>query len=152
MRVIEPSSGFLLMGYDLSNPVGASVRFTGSGWYLALAVARHYGWEPAGIPKPAAWDEEAYGRWKDEYYVNAGQQVTAEDAAALTAALDRAVAAPDFIETVVHIKDQLNEVVVQHNPKWRDDLHSASREQAEGFRARLVEFADLTRQGPFIIE
>jgi hypothetical protein len=42
----------LLMGYDLSNASGAYVRFTGSGWDLVLAVARHYGWEPAGIPKP----------------------------------------------------------------------------------------------------
>jgi hypothetical protein len=78
--------------------------------------------------------------------------VSAGDAAALTAALDRAVAAPDFVETVIRIKDEPNEEVAQHNPKWRDDLKSASREQAEGFRARLVEFAGLTRQGPFVIE
>jgi len=140
------------MGYDLSNSAGAYVRFTGSGWDLALAVARHYGWEPAGIPKPATWDEKEHGPWEDEYWMNAGQEVTAEDARALTAALDRAVAAPDFIETVVRAVDELNEAVAQHNPKWRDDLKPASREQAEGFRARLVEFASLTRQGPFIIE
>jgi hypothetical protein len=140
------------MGYDLSNSAGTYVRFTGSGWDLALAVARHYGWEPAGIPKPATWDKKEHGPWEDEYWMNAGQEVTADDAAALTAALDRAVVALDFIETVIRIKDDLNEEVAQHNSKWRDDLKSASREQAEGFRARLVEFAGLTRQGPFIIE
>jgi hypothetical protein len=140
------------MGYDLSNPSGAYVRLTGSGWDLALAIARQYGWQPAGIPKPETWDEKEYGPWEDEYGINVGQQVTADDAAALTAALDRAVAAPDFVEAVVRIKDELNEEVAQHNPKWRDDLKSASHEQAEGFRVRLVEFADLTRQGPFIIE
>jgi hypothetical protein len=140
------------MGYDLSNSSGAYVRFTGSGWDLALAIARHYGWEPAGIPKPPTWDEKEHGPWEDEYWINAGQEVAAEDAAALTTALDRAVAAPDFVETVIRIKDELNEDVAQHNPKWRDDLKSASREQAEGFRVRLVEFAGLTRQGPFIIE
>jgi len=140
------------MGYDLSNSAGTYVRFTGSGWDLAVAVARHYGWEPAGIPKPATWDEKEYGPWEDEYWINAGQEVTAEDAGALTAALDRAVAAPDFVDTVIRITNELNEVVAQHNPKWRDDLKSASREQAEGVRARLVEFAGLTRQGPFIID
>jgi len=140
------------MGYDLTNSAGTYVRFTGSGWDLAVAVARHYGWEPAGIPKPATWDEKEYGPWEDEYWINAGQEVTAEDAGALTAALDRAVAAPVFVDTVIRITNELNEVVAQHNPKWRDDLKSASREQAEGVRARLVEFAGLTRQGPFIID
>ena len=122
------------MGYDLSNPAGAYVRFTGSGWDLALAVARHYGWEPAGIPKPPTWDEKAYGPWEDEYWMNAGQEVTAEDAAALTAALDRAVAASDFVEAVMSTNGDL------------------TREQAESFKARLVEFAGLSRQGSFIIE
>ncbi len=72
------------MGYDLSNSAGTYVRFTGSGWDLALAVARHYGWEPAGIAKPATWDEKKYGPWEDGYWMNAGQEVTAEDAARLT--------------------------------------------------------------------
>jgi hypothetical protein len=48
--------------------------------------------------------------------------------------LDRAIADTDFVDTAVRINDEL------------------PREQAEGFRARLVEFAGLTRQGPFIIE
>lgn len=140
------------MGYDLSNSSGAYTRFTGSGWDLALAVACHYGWEPAGIPKPPTWDENENGLWEDEYWINAGQQVSAEDAASLSAALDRAVAASDFVETVIRIKDELNEEVAQHNPKWRDELQSASREQAEAFWAQLIEFAGLARQGPFIIE
>jgi hypothetical protein len=121
------------MGYDLSNSSGTYVRFTGSGWDLALAIARHYGWESAGIPKPSTWDEKEYGPWEDEYWMNAGQQVTEEDAASLTAALDRAVVAPDFVEAVMSTKGDL------------------TREQAESFKARLVEFAGLSRQGPFII-
>lgn len=140
------------MGYDLSNASGTYVRFTGSGWDLALAVARHYGWVPAGIPKPAPWDENANGPWEDEYWINAGQQVTAEDAAALTVALGRAIAAPDFVQTVQRIVDELTEAVANHNPRWRDDLRPISPEQAERFRGRLVEFENLTRQGPFIIE
>jgi len=140
------------MGYELSNSSGAYVRFTGSGWDVAFAVARHYDWEPAGIPKPSTWDENKHGPWENEYWLNAGQRVTAADAAALTAALDRAVTAPDFVETVVQIKNELNERLATHNPKWRSDRPQASREQAEGFRARLVEFAALTRQGSFVIE
>ena|SRR5689334_13062868 len=140
------------MGYDLSNSSGAYVRFTDSGWSLALAIAEHYGWEPAGIPKPLSWDEKEYGPWEDDYWMNAGQQVTAEDAAALTVALDRAVAAQDFVETVVRIRDEQSDRLAEHNPSWRDSLPAASREQAEAFRARLVEFASLTRQGPFMIE
>jgi hypothetical protein len=140
------------MGYDLSNSSGGYFRFTSSGWDLALALARHYGWEPAGIPKPETWDEKEQGPWRDEYWMNAGQQVSAGDAAALTAALDRAVAAPDFVDTVVRTTGELIEEVAQHNPKWRDDRSPASREEAEAFRARLVQFAHLTRQGPFVIE
>lgn len=140
------------MGYDLSNSSGAYVRFTGSGWSLALAVAEHYGWAPAGIPQPATWDETKDGPWVDDYWMNCGQEVTFDDAAALTAALDRAVAAPDFVETVIRLQDELNESVARHNPNWRDTLKPLSREQAEGFRTRLVEFAGLTRQGPFSID
>src|SRR5688500_14429486 len=120
------------MGYDLSNASGAYVRFTGSGWDLALAVARHYGWRPAGIPKPATWDEKEYVPAKDEYGINAGQQVTPADAAELTAALDRAVAAPDVIDTVIRIRDELSEEVAQRNPKWHG-RPSASRAHAEDF-------------------
>lgn len=143
---------YLPMGYDLSNASGTYVRFTGSGWDMALAVARRYGWVPAGIPRPASWNENNDGPWEDEYWVNAGQQVTAQDAAALTAALDRAVAAADFVQTVQRIRDELNEELANHHPQWRDDLKPASPEQAERFRSRLVEFANLTRQGPFVIE
>lgn len=140
------------MSYDLSNTAGTYVRFSGSGWDLALAVAQHYGWEPAGIPKPATWDEKNFGPWEDEYWMNAGQEVTATDAAALTAALDRAVSGADFVAIIIRIHDQLIGELADNNPKSRDDLKSLSGEQAELFKARLIEFANLTRQGPFIIE
>ena len=140
------------MGYDLSNSAGAYVRFTGSGWALALAVARRYGWVPAGVPKPAAWDEEEHGPWEEGYWANSRQQVTAGDAAMLAAALDRAVAAPDLVDVIVRIKEELNEAVARHDPQWRGDPEPEPRERAEGFRRRLVELADLARQGPFVIE
>jgi len=140
------------MGYDLSNASGAYVRFTGSGWDLALSVAEHYGWNPTGALKPAAWNEATDGAWEGDYWLNVGQQVSAGDAAALTTALDRAVCAPDFIEVAIRIVDELHEELAQHEPRWRDDLEPLSRQQAEGFRQRLIEFAAFTRQGAFIIE
>lgn len=140
------------MGYDVSNGAGAYVRFSGSGWDLALAVARHYGWEPAGIPKPSTWDERRDGPWEDEYWMNAGQEVTAADAANLAAALERALATADVVETILRVKGDLDEEVVRENPKWRDEIPAMTRQQAEGFRARLVELAGLARQGPFKVE
>jgi hypothetical protein len=140
------------MGYDLSNTSGAYVRFTGSGWDLALSFARHYGWSPAGALKPSTWNEATDGPWQGHYWLNVGQQVSADDAAALTAALDRAVCASDFVEVAIRIVDELNEELAEREPRWRDDAEPLSRQQAEGFRLRLIEFAALTRQGAFIIE
>ena len=140
------------MGYDLNNATGAHVRFTGSGWSLALEIAEHYGWQSAGIPKPKSWNEDVDGPWEDEYFMNAGQQITAEDAKALADALDRAVAAPGFVETVQRLVVGLNEAVAQDNPERRDDLKPISREQAEGFRRRLVELAGFAHKGTFRIE
>jgi hypothetical protein len=140
------------MGYDLSNASGAYVRFTGSGWDLALSVAEHYGWSPAGALKPVTWNEATDGPWQGDYWLNVGQRVSADDAAALTAALDRAVCAPDFVEVAIRIVDEIHEELVEREPEWREDLEPLSRADAERFRPRLIEFAALTRQGAFIIE
>ena len=83
--------------------------------------------------------------------MNAGQMLTANDAAALTAALDRAVAASDFAQTAIRIENEIYERLGQRNPHHRDLSKSATREQTEDFRKYLAEFADLTRDGPFII-
>ena len=139
------------MGYDLSNASGGYVRFSGSGWDLALAIARHYGWEPAGIPKPEWWDETD-GPWEDEYWINAGQQVTSADACALAGALERAIASTDFIDSLGKVKNDLNDTTTRCNPQWRDELRPLSREEAETFRAHLNEFVAFARQGPFSIE
>jgi hypothetical protein len=140
------------MGYDLSNASGAYVRFSGSGWDLALATARHYGWQPAGIPKPESWNENTDGPWEDEYWLNCRQQVTASDAAALAVALDRAVTAVDLVETMLRLKDETNHRLIDRYPQWQDDLKPISREEVEKFRARLAELAALAHQGAFVIE
>src|SRR3954471_24230244 len=124
------------MGYDLSNAAGAYARFTGSGWDLALAVARHYGWEPAGMPQPPEWDEKRHGPWEDGYWMNAGQEVTADDATALTNALVLATSASDLTDIVHRLGQPMTDL---------------SLDDAARFRARLVEFAALARQGPFRI-
>lgn len=125
------------MGYDLSNESGTYVRFTGSGWDLALAVAKHYGWQPAGTPKPSEWDVKKHGAWDDGYWANAGQQVTAGDAAALADALERAIVASDLAQVVGRI--------------WQS-IGDSSHEDPERFRGRLTEFHSLARQGSFRIE
>jgi hypothetical protein len=122
------------MRYDLSNALGTYVRFTGSGWDLALAVAKHYGWNPAGVPVPPDWDERRYGG--DGYHMNADQQVAAPDAAELGSALDRALAASDLADQVLRIQSELGEEVSRHDPAWRDRVDdSRTRERADAFRA-----------------
>ena len=101
------------MDQELSNTSGTKVRFNGSAWYFAIAVARHYGWKSTRIEP--------------------GQAMAANDAAALTNALDRAVAAPDFVDAVIRIKGEVKETVI-HNGKWRDVSNSVSCEEAEDFR------------------
>jgi hypothetical protein len=140
------------MGYDLTNKSGGYVRFTGSGWDLALAVARHYGWKPSGIPKPESWDEKEYGPWEDEYWINAGQEVTSDDAAALASALGRAASAPDAIPAIQSLRKELISFVDRSDPVAAAHYGPLSDDDAEGFRKRVMEFAEFASQGPFTIE
>lgn len=52
-------------------------------WFGAMSLARVYGWTPAGTVRDA--------RWSGCYVVPAGQQLTEDDAAALSAALASAL-------------------------------------------------------------
>jgi hypothetical protein len=140
------------MGYDLTNKSGGYVRFTGSGWDLALAVARHYGWKPAGIPKPANWDEKEYGPWEDEYWINAGQEVSADDAASLASALTRAASATDALPTIQALRNELISLADKSHPVAVVHYSALSDDDAEGFRKRVMEFAEFAGQGPFLIE
>ena len=75
------------MGMDLDGK-GGDFRFNIYGWRAVLALAEMNGWEPAGTVL-----EQELG-WSGGYDTNDGQTVTAEDAARLADALERAL--PDL--------------------------------------------------------
>jgi hypothetical protein len=73
------------MGFDLRRKDdGMSISiFT---WIRACALAIEGGWEQLGTLPPAHWQDEEEA-WPGTYDSNDGQQVTAEDALAMAAAL-----------------------------------------------------------------
>ena len=85
------------MGLDLINEHGAT-HFSVFVWDQTLALARMYGWRPAGTQPPKDWATDGEGRvWSGSYIVNGGQMVTAKDAAQLANALERGLDdIPDF--------------------------------------------------------
>ncbi len=85
------------MGYDFTNDAADYARLSSSGWDLARAVARHYGWKPEGVPKPAHCNVPEYEDWGDGYWPNVGQRVSQADAFALANAIDAAVADLQFV-------------------------------------------------------
>jgi hypothetical protein len=77
------------MSLDLVNE-RESTHFTVYVWDQTLALARMYGWKPAGTQEPTDWVVEEEGRvWNGGYISNSGQKVTAEDAGRLADALER---------------------------------------------------------------
>ncbi len=85
------------MGMSL---VGASrnEHFSWGAWNLLLELAFRHGWRPTGTRPQWDFEDEVMqhlrGREWGSYFWNDGQTVTAEDAAALAAALERALAVP----------------------------------------------------------
>jgi hypothetical protein len=61
-------------------------------------LAEDFGWRPLGTKPPPDWDaeHEVIGEWPGDYTTNDGQLVTAQDASALGAALQAALASGDF--------------------------------------------------------
>jgi hypothetical protein len=100
------------MGFDLSNKQGQSWHFNISDWPDMLHLAELYGWEPEGttldpehlasvmqeedLPpeEAAAQIAQAQESWQGGYGTNDFQVVSAQDAAALADALERAL--PDL--------------------------------------------------------
>ena len=87
------------MGMDLSG-AGGYQRFSNASWRDVLELAHLYGWKPAGT-EPGQWcdpetgelDEQLSGdpdEWCGTYFGNDYQWVTAEDAANMADALERA--------------------------------------------------------------
>ena len=77
------------MGMDFIAPHGTEMT-NWTGWREIYGLAVEFGWEPAGTICPDGCDPE---NWEGDYFSNDGQLITDEDAAALAAALRRAIAA-----------------------------------------------------------
>ena len=80
----------------LYSPLGECFSFSMDRWKEVLANASRYGWKPAGTVPPAApFDLDAFRpetlTWDDNYTRPLGQIVSPEDAAALAAAVERAL-------------------------------------------------------------
>ncbi len=131
------------MGFDLTNDAGQSARFSPSGWALALTLAEHYGWKPAGtkLERP---------NWSGEYATNEGQRVTASDAQSLADACERALVDPDYLPRISDIKQQIDAEVARQVPgSTRREIRS---EEMLAFRERLKDLVAFCREGAFVIE
>ena len=125
------------MGIDLTNERGRYFGCSGTRWQVYRGVAERFGWQPAGTQPP----EDAAGEeWSGSYERTQGERVTAADALALAAAIDRALAAPDFKQTLFSV--------------WGLQPSDAEvEEHLEQFsRASLEELASFCRDGGFRVE
>jgi hypothetical protein len=73
------------MGVDLMGHGGE--YFSLNGWESCLLVAEAFGWQPAGTTRPDGHE----GEWDGNYFLNARQRVTDDDAKAISRALFRAL-------------------------------------------------------------
>lgn len=131
------------MGFDLTNDTGSQMRFSPSGWALALTLAEEYGWKPAGTTL-------ARPDWSGEYASNEGQRVTGSDAHALAAACERALADPDYLARISAVKQGIDATVAREVPG--NVPSTANREEMLAFRERLQELVAFSRGGSFVVE
>ena len=137
------------MSMDLVNEQGTT-SFTVYVWGKTLALARMYGWKPAGTLPPGDWADEEEGRaWSGDYFTNSGQKVTAADAAQLADALERALDdVPDFYAAwhkAVEGKDGGPLIPVGVNLSPLEALSGENKPAVE-------EFIAFCRQGSFQID
>jgi hypothetical protein len=105
------------MSYDLVNPSIALCRkFSRQFWAKALELARLYDWQPSGTrPAPGLDFSKLGADWHGVYLTNDGQIVSAEDAYALAAALERSLDdIPDAkVETVWDVSRWLEDGLLE---------------------------------------
>jgi hypothetical protein len=137
------------MGFDLTNETGAYLRFSPSGWALALTLAERYGWQPEGttLPKSA----EGSADWSGEYATNDGQRVSASDANAVADACERALADPAYAEITLDAWNELQKYMDSQVPSLAPP-RAVDPDLAQKFRGRLEELITFCRSGNFIIE
>jgi len=131
------------MGFDLTNDTGSRIRFSPSGWALALTLAEHYGWKPTGTTLARA-------NWSGEYATNEGQRVSESDAHGLAQACQRALSDPDYLPRVCGIKSQIDEAVAREVPDYTPSPVEAKEMVA--FRDRLKDLVGFCHGGGFVIE
>jgi hypothetical protein len=135
------------MGYDLSNSRGETFRFSPPGWSLALEIAERAGWEPQGTLRPV--DCPADQEWAGDYFANDGQRVSPSDAIALSAALESALADPEFDAKAKEAFDHLQEEMAKQHPRFKPVSFSLT--DAAEFGQRLRALIALARDGGFVI-
>ena len=135
------------MGYDLYNlsGKGAYFCFSGRGWLWALEIARANGWKPAGTKPPDGsvptfFEYDISTQWDPEdYFSNGGQRVTARDAKALAAAIERAL-------------DDAEKRVSKRKPRSKSAPRPKHKMKFTSEEAkRLREFVTFCRKGSFYI-
>jgi hypothetical protein len=96
-----------------------SFDLRGGTWSFLLCLAEAYGWGPAGTTLPSK--SRRSRKWEGGYASSDGQQVNADDAAALAHALEKAVADRGYARRARVVNDNLN----------RESREAASRELGE---------------------
>jgi len=135
------------MGYDLKNERGEELRFSTSGWTLALEIAERHGWNPQGTLAPADWDGEE--EWEGEYFSMDGRRVSKEDAAGLVKALEKALGDAHFAaKTRATFGELQDEEAAGHEGYKRIEYSLA---EAEEFGGRLRELIGFARGTGFVI-
>jgi hypothetical protein len=116
------------MSFDLYNPTLALCRkFSRQFWAKALELARLYGWHPLGTrPTPGLDFFKPDANWHGTYLTNDGQVVSAEDACALAAALERSL--DDIPEARIETDWDFSLWLEDDLPEW---FSPAEREQVE---------------------
>jgi hypothetical protein len=82
------------MGVDFMGHGGASLNW--SAWRSCCAIAKAFGWRPAGTLAPTfygPYEVPEDFEWKGDYFSNAWQKVTDDDARAFGLALQNALTA-----------------------------------------------------------
>jgi len=82
------------MGVDLASAHGGNAGMNWYAWTYIMKLGFCHGWRPCGSRCPDDYPDDYHDEvdWDGNYTSNNGQRVTAEDADALAAALERALA------------------------------------------------------------
>jgi hypothetical protein len=142
------------MSTDLVGQHG-SFHFTIHDWFYLLELAKLGGWEPAGTLPWHSEDEDpcTCDQWDGGYHTNDEQRVTAADALALAAALERMLPyLPN--EDVVAVSIRVIPWLEWLNPPLSElDVPNATPTQWFGgsHKADVEAFIRFCRQGEFTI-